>query len=113
MLGFEPEYVPARGQRVREGRIDRSGRQRIATSTPSRPSSANCAAPSEAPTSYDAVRGDTGGKTAGCGPRQGFGSGSPKAGPRRIKKSFVNLGISQRTRRPVKAGKVGHRYRQD
>jgi len=86
MLGFEPEYVPARGQRVREGRIDRSGRQRIATSTPSRPSSANCAAPSEAPTSYDAVRGDTGGKTAGCGPRQGFGSGSPKAGPRRIKR---------------------------
>jgi len=72
---------------MREGRINRSGRQRIATSTPSRPSSANCAAPSEAPTSYDAVRGDTGGKTAGCRARKGFGSGSPKARPKALVRS--------------------------
>jgi hypothetical protein len=34
MLGFEPKYVSDRGQRVREERVNRSGRQRIATSTP-------------------------------------------------------------------------------
>jgi len=41
---------------MREERLDRSGRQRIAAPTPTGPSSANCADPWRALTPYDAAR---------------------------------------------------------